>query len=304
MSYRIFHVATRPDLIAEYRHLLLHDWTLDAFQRILSLARHTLLLTGLAYRLPWEQPHPPRVEQTPTLLPVPAVASDSIADYIASRNRDLLAQQPAKQAPTAEPPPLWAQLAEEARIHFAVADLQFGEPQGPVIDDTTGFYRDVRSLLFRCSIHALFPVLRSNDPRFAESLASAMSMWARYEWDDAPSHRHTLLAELYDVMGFPDPALEFRQAALAMTSPAAHEYLTSAQALVFDLVDRGRFEDAELALLAVARRAPEECLPELRTLLRMVFRQELATKYTMDPTYDLERFATEAGYRSRRKPDP
>ena len=259
--------------IGRYRKLLVSDWDEGDLESTLGLARSVLARAGLLLRFPWEAPPKVVRKSSPRPYIVPPRASDDLVEYL-SRLNDVEERraQSASLVLGAAWPHEW-QLAQAAGFYFL--RTSFPRPSMPTISDPTGFYRDILSLAFRQSADLLIPPLLRTSPEQAQFLASAMDAFVRFAWDDNPSHRDTLLAELKDVLGDRDGSLALRESALQSTDPESHEYLTKAQALLFGLADAGRIEEAEIRTLEIARQAPLERLAELRELMRHVYLADL-----------------------------
>lgn len=199
---------------------------------------------------------------------IPPGASDDVAEYISNLNKQKAeAYHKRRAAPDSMPPPE-IRRAEEAAFHLAAPSEGSFRRSEIFIEDPTGFYRDVRSIVFRLAVQHLLPALMKHHATHSYFLASNLAEFARSEWDDQPQHRDTLLAELFEQLGRKDDALVLRESALQATSPDAHEYLTKAQALIHAFLDVGDVDGAERELFQAIRATRGEQDEEIQSMLR------------------------------------
>jgi tetratricopeptide (TPR) repeat protein len=267
-------ISPSPRLIQEYQRILVSEWDAPQLERALELARRTLLEAGLVIHFRWEQriKRPIRGSLASTAhYIVPPGASEDLAEYISNLNkqrvRDMREPRSAPEAaPSAE-----LRLIEEAVFHLSLpSNRMFRHSQISIIDQT-GFYRDVRSLLFRLCVEHLIPALYSESANYLHFLAGTLDEFARTEWDDQPQHRDALLADLYEQLGRTDEAAVLRERALEATSPDAHDYLTKAQALIHSLLETGDVDSAEALAFRVIRQTSEKHDSELRSILQDIY---------------------------------
>lgn len=261
-----FSIHPNEGLVEQYRELLLNDWDPPALDRALALARQVLHDAGLHVVFRWMDP-PSKDRAHPQRSIIPPGASDDVADYISRLNKQKAEAHRKRQAPDRMPDAALRQ-AEEAAFHLAAPSERSLRPSEVVIEDPTGFYRDVRSIVFRLAVEHLLPTLLGREPGYAYFLAGTLSEFARTEWDDQPQHRDTLLAELFEQLGRKDEARGLRESALHATSPEAHEYLTKAQTLIHTLLDLDEVDAAERELFRVIRATSGEQDEELQGMLR------------------------------------
>lgn len=262
-----FLIHPTEELAKEYRELLLDEWDVPALDRALALAHRTLHEAGLYVVFRWTRA-PSDDRSRPQRYIIPPGASDDVAEYINSLNKQKAeAYRKRRTAPDRKPPPE-IRRAEEAAFHLTAPTEGSFRRSEVVIEDPTGFYRDVRSIVFRLAVEHLLPALMQPDATHALLLAGSLAEFARSEWDDQPQHRDTLLAELFEQFGRKDDALVLRESALHATSPDAHEYLTKAQALIHAYLDVGDVDGAERELFKAIRATRGAHDEEIRSLLR------------------------------------
>jgi len=262
-----FVIHPTEHLVEEYRSLLLEDWDPPILVRALQLAHETLLVAGLRVVFRWSRA--PEVQRSlPQRYIVPPSASDDVAAYISSLNKQKAKAEPMRRRTPVDITREEIRLAEETSFHLTAPTEGTFRRSEVVIKDPAGFYRDVRSIIFRLAVEHLLPVLMQQQASAVNLLAGSLSEFARFEWDDQPQHRDTLLAELYEELGRKDDAIVLRESALRATGFDAHEYLTKVQALIHAYLDVGDVDSAERELFKVIRATRGEQDEELQSILR------------------------------------
>lgn len=262
-----FSIHPTEALAKEYREILLDDWDLPTLDRALELAHRALHEAGLYVIFRWTSA-PSDERSRPQRYIIPPGASDDVAEYISNLNKQKAeAYRKRRTAPDSMPPPELRR-AEEAAFHLAAPSESSFRRSEVFIEDPTGFYRDVRSIVFRLSVQHLLPALMRRKTTHSYFLAGNLAEFARSEWDDQPQHRDTLLAELFEQLGRMDEALALRESALHATSPDAHEYLTKAQALIHAYLDVGDVDGAERELFKAIRATRGNQDEEIQSILR------------------------------------
>ncbi|MCA9709038.1 MAG: hypothetical protein KDK70_24550 [Myxococcales bacterium] len=265
-----FFVRPHEHLVEEYRNILLVDWNPPALERTLELAHHTLYDAGLHVMFRWAQA-PASGSPRPQHYIIPPGASDDVVEYINNLNKQKAeAFRKRRTSPDSVPPPE-IRLAEETAFHLSVPSGGSFRRSEIIIEDPTGFYRDVRSIVFRLAVEHLLPPLMQHHVTHSYFLAGSLAEFARSEWDDQPQHRDTLLAELFEQIGRKDEAIVLRESALHATNPDAHEYLTKAQALIHAYLDIGDVDAAERELFKAIRATREEHDEEIQSLLGDIY---------------------------------
>lgn len=262
-----FSIHPNEGLANEYRELLLDDWDLSTLDRALELAHRTLHEAGLHVVFRWTRAPADESSRLQRYI-IPPGTSDDVAEYISILNKQKAeAYRKRRTAPDSMPSPE-IRRAEEAAFHLAAPSEGSFRRSEVIIEDSTGFYRDVRSIVFRLAVQHLLPGLMQHDANHSYFLAGTLAEFARSEWDDQPQHRDTLLAELFEQLGRKDDALVLRESALHATSPDAHEYLTKAQALIHAHLDIGDVDGAERELFTAIRATRGEQDEEIQSMLR------------------------------------
>ena len=262
-----FTIQPGEELVQEYHDILLDDWEPPALDRTLRLAHRTLHDAGLYVVFRWTRA--PSNESSPSKrYIIPPGASDDVVEYISNLNKQKAqAYRRRRPAPDSMPPPE-IRLAEEIAFHLtAPSGVSFRRSE-ILIEDPTGFYRDVRSIVFRLAVEHLLPELMQHQAQYSYFLAGSLAEFARLEWDDQPQHRDTLLAELFERVGRKVEALVLRESALDATSVDAHEYLTKAQALIHGHLDVGDVDSAERELFKVIRATRGAQDDEIQSMLQ------------------------------------
>jgi tetratricopeptide (TPR) repeat protein len=269
-----FNLAISPDerLIDEYQRILVGDWDAPQLERALELARDTLSSAGLIVHFRWEDQlkRPSRGSQNSHYI-VPPEASEDLAEYISTLNKQRIrAMREPHAAPEAVP---WRELrlTEEVVFHLSLPSNKIFRHSQISLIDNSGFYRDICSLLFRLAIEHLLPALYSSGGSYSYLLTSTLEVFARSEWDDQPEHRDALLADLYEELGRTDEAINLRERALQATPFDAHDYLTKAQALIQSLMEAGDTDAAENLVFQVIRQTNRKHDAEIRSMLQDIY---------------------------------
>jgi hypothetical protein len=264
-----FTISPNQQLIAEYQRILVSDWDFPQLRHALELARDTLREAGLHIHFRWEPRLTPQRRGSPRAFQyiIPPEASEDVAEYISNLNKQKLHNSSDLQSALQNVPSPELRQTEEAVFYLSLPSERGFRHRPIAIIDETGFYRDVRSLIFRLSVEHLLPALYSKQTNYLDFLAATLDEFARTEWDDQPEHRNSLLADLYEQLGRNREAAIFRDWALQATAPDSHDYLTKAQALVHNFLETGDIEAAEHTIFRVIRQTDGEHDRELRTML-------------------------------------
>lgn len=269
-------VQPTRELVARYQSALLNEWSHTAFVEVLYLARNTLATAGVYLLFSEEIPQKKAdaaAFKTQDVTIVTPYASDDLLDYIARRNEEQNEKE--RRRPPRENYPdeqeILAGYAAHLVTHFSLASSESFNPIAMAyVEDPTGFYRDVRSLLYLLTCYEFMPWIRSPETN-ALLLPQAMHVFARFEWDDMPNQRANLLAALAETLGNSALSSDFREEALDATSPDSHEYLTVTQSVIFSLLDARRYADAKHLLFHCIRTMDSSFDDEIMELCRQVF---------------------------------
>jgi hypothetical protein len=152
-------------------------------------------------------------------------------------------------------------LAERACAYLTLQSLATLKGEG-------GFFRDIQSPLFLCSVYHLLPQLSSQslDKEHAY-LLHAMTMHALFVWDDDPSHQAFLRSLILDYLGNTQLRRAFVHQSFVLTPSDDHSYLTKAQEYWCDLVEAGESGRAKRFLLDLYRNAPQEHTSEIAAMI-------------------------------------
>ena len=163
--------------------------------------------------------------------------------------------------------------AQKASFYIS---LQYAiRAEGDSFLDDSGMFRDVQSLLFINLVESFLPILRHHRMEDEHAfLFNALRVHAIVVWQDQPAHASHLSSLLTDYIGLKDKTIECLEYSFNATPTTNHEYLTKAQALLFEYLDQRQFDRAKKFVLDIYRVATEAALSEIREMLQMVIEIE------------------------------
>jgi len=114
----------------------------------------------------------------------------------------------------------------------------------PLTGDTA-FFADLQALAFQAALHFVLPTLREKKPAEHALLLHAALLFALSYSVYEPSHYAYLMSQIHGYLGDEEQRFRSLDASFRFTAPQDHSYLTRAQELWSDLLDRGRYHEAE-----------------------------------------------------------
>jgi len=146
------------------------------------------------------------------------------------------------------------------------------------VEGDVAFLADVQSLAFQAAIHVVLPGLRAKQPVEHSILLHSITLFSVGYWVVDPGHCAYMMSELYDYLNDKDTRLESLAASFRFTSPNDHSYLTKAQEYWSELLDRGKFEEAEQFLFSLHLQSLPDQQQEVQEMivkaLRYIMRNE------------------------------
>jgi hypothetical protein len=141
-----------------------------------------------------------------------------------------------------------------------------------------GFLADVQSLAFQAAMHFVLPEIRKKHPDEHSILLHSATLYAVGYSSHDPAHYAYMISEIYGYLGDKERRLASLYDSFRLTPPEDHSYLTKAQGLWSELLDRGEFVEAERFLFSLHRSSLPDQQEEVREMLvdaiRYVVRDE------------------------------
>jgi hypothetical protein len=253
-----------PERIAEYQTLLLSEWKKTFPEEVLSL------LWGLVAGVP-PRPQPDPLFQ---LLDPGASASfpigffRSLVRQIAEAAKFIrLANLPEMPAEYVPPRRLTKHLGQANRL-AAYLTLQ---AHTSLIGDVA-LFADVQALAFQAAVHFVLPELREKHPAEHAILLHATVLYAVGYSSYDSAHYLYMMSMIHDYLGNDDQRLQSLYAAFRLTPPTDHSYLTKAQEVWTELLDKNRPEEAQRFLVSLPGWSLPEQQEEVRAMVVDGFR--------------------------------
>jgi hypothetical protein len=257
-----FTVKSSPQLVERYQLLLQSEWTEQTLADTINLLRDEVK----------ESPDPAAQNflqalyssATPERSHLAASVRDRIRTF-AEMFRNQVAQ-PLREIPEDQLNSSHAHVTEVTWTYLILQSI--GDLRGE-----TGFFADTQSILFNGAAQLLLPILQK---RKAEGLrlylADALYMHTWLVWEKNPQHKFFLQSVLMEELGDDAARLILLRRAFELTPVDDHSYLTKAQAVWSDLVDRRNFREAEQFLLNLYRYSPQSYLSEIMKMIHSTYR--------------------------------
>ena len=262
---RTVEMAAPTRLIAEYKKLLLCDWSETSLHETIDLIERMLKASGM-------------VLQFPTVAKKPAKASKNVVTVDDELVASLLPHLFPVFAPFAIAAPDLRQLKVAQWDFVALRSFCGLTIQLMVsIEKDSGLLRDCQSLLFLQSAQSVLPMLKEHGAQTQhDSLVAAMLYHANNVWIDNDSHRLYLLSEIANYLG----EHEFEGSALyqsfLLTPSDDHSYMTAVQQYWSYLLAQNSHAQAKEFLLHAYKRGPVSAGEEIRELLDLTYESSAA----------------------------
>lgn len=265
---KVIKIAPSPAHVEKYKALLRSDWTEKTLIDSVDLARKVVATSGFVLIFEWEHKKEPS-KRNLEYYPIPPAGSDYLKEFLGKSNAGLT---PAI-ADNVEVP---KEKERAAKVHLAYASSVLLTLQTrDAIEDSTGLFRDIQSLLYLQCVEVMLPLLKGKSYSFAHDfLVNALFAHARTVWVDDPSHQQFLLCKFFEYVGERKMASRLLEASINNTSPADHEFITKVQMLWSIYLDESLYDRAKDLLLNVYRRANEKDLPELTELIELTIERK------------------------------
>jgi hypothetical protein len=253
-----------PELIADYRELLLSDWKKTFPDEVLAL-----LWRMVSASQPPSGPSPLFQMLDPGYSgSFPVDSFQAILEPIAEAAKFVrLPNLP--EAPVAYTPPkrltkqVW--LANRLSVYLTL------QATSSLAGDLP-FFADVQALAFQAAIHFVLPEIRDKHPAEHAILLHAAVLYALgYSALDF-AHYAYMVGLIHDYLGNEEERLQSLYASFRFTPPTDHSYLTKAQELWSELLDRNREEEAERFLVSLPGWALPQQQDEVREMVVDAFR--------------------------------
>ena len=267
----VIRLKTSPELESRYKALLKQEWEPSLLAPALSVLDDQLRLSGVRVRLPWETTR--AAGRKPE---VRLILDGTIGELVLLLRRLRTPDLPPVPALGLEKRPVThLKLAGTALRVAMYLTLQ------PLwkLDGETGLFRDVQSLLFLGTVYELLPELSSAGlNKWQHLLVNVLACHCTVVWRDDPAHQQFLGGILAGYSKNEALERESLVASFRLTDPGEHDYLTKAQACLFQFLEYHRYDAAKSFLLNVYRQVPAESLGELQEMFDDIYAEEAAEK--------------------------
>ncbi len=260
-------IQCKRTAIAKYRELLVAEWTSSFPEDVLKLITESIGPEGGS----------PEIDSVLTLLmeKEPRLTSAAEVGQIVARiaNATRFIEIPSlpelsdKYSIAAKP----AKVVSQA-IRLAISLTLTAHTN---VSGRTEFLMDVQSLAAQAAIHFLLPELKKKHEREHALLLHALVLFAIGYSAHDPAHCSYLMSLVYGYLGDEKERYRALYASFRLTSPEDHSYLTKAQDCWSELLDQGRFEEAETFLLSLSRSCLREQQDEVRAMFQDAFKHIL-----------------------------
>ncbi|MCZ6692026.1 MAG: hypothetical protein O7H41_20765 [Planctomycetota bacterium] len=262
-------------LIQQYHRLLREEWSEQTIGQAIGLLDIQLANAGLVFSI---EPPDLQTEAKPETSAesvreyrIPPSATETLRAYLKNLNMSIRqAGRPRPSARLASKRDRELKLATINAAHYLTFPVWFHEATGTKIElsGETGFFEDVRSVLFCSVAFELVPQLRgakwSNSQAF---LLNALWLHSTLFWEHNPSHQYYLKSLLYGILKDPESELEALYHAFRLANPRHHDYITRAYAYWFHLAEHGELQRAALFSLQLFRRVTPDHLDKVREMV-------------------------------------
>lgn len=140
------------------------------------------------------------------------------------------------------------------------------------------FFRDVQSLAFQAALHFVLPALASKHPSEHALLLHTCALFPLEYHAIDPGHFYYLTSMVHGYLGHSEERLRFLYASFRVTRPEEHSFLTKAEELWAELLDLGRYEEAEKFLFSLHW----WCLPSQQDEVRLMIVDALKVILSQD----------------------
>jgi hypothetical protein len=251
-------VQPTSQVVARYQHLLTADWTANLPQEVLSL-----LWTTLADHVPDEADSLLQLLDPDRNGTFPTTYFQSVAARIATGAKLVrfsgLPDLPTEYVPATK----LAKIAWQGNRLATYLTL----PAHATVSGETGFLVDVLALAFQATIHFVLPKLRKSHPAEHALLLNAAELFAiGYAAHDF-GHYAYMMSMIHGYLGNEDEQLRSLYASFQFTSPQDHSYLTKAQEIWMELLDRKKYIEAEDFLFSLRGSAPASQQQEVHDMI-------------------------------------
>jgi hypothetical protein len=266
----MIHIVSAPNAIKKYKDLLLSEWKTGFPDAVLDLLWEVVSKHGIA-------------EKENSLIQIldPKNASsfptqffrNVLASFSGAWKFVRLANLP--DLPSDYEPP--KRMTKDAWLACRLSTYLTLQALTTVEGDVA-FLADVQALAFQAAIHVLLPGLRDKLPAEHSILLHSVTLYSvGYSVQD-PAHCAYMVSQVYDYLNDKETRLDSLLAAFRFTSPKDHSYLTKAQEYWSELLDRGKFEDAEQFLFSLHLQSLPDQHEEVQEMivkaLRYIMRNE------------------------------
>ena len=143
-------------------------------------------------------------------------------------------------------------------------------------EDRQGFYRDIQSLIFIYTIDHFLPLLKHNKMTGEHDyLLNVLQAHAVIVWQDEPAHSAHLKSMITESVGDKQATLSFLTDSFKLTPLIAHEFPTKAQAVILELIDQRKFDEAKDFAISFSRLAPLSLGREIKEMIDNIYEREL-----------------------------
>jgi hypothetical protein len=255
---RTFDLRATDKQISQYRALVDSDWNRGTLERALGLLWATIDPSSLRSDDSWL----PILE-----YPAGRRPSDESCEQVNTAIKSLarvftepaIPKLPAALSTTRTKAAVQAQKVWTYLTLQAMARLR-GE---------TGFFLDLQSLLFLCSVHYLLPQLaRERLKSEHDFLVNAMYVHTILCWRTQPEHLYYLQAAMFGYLENHSARLEKLRLSLELTPVLDHSFLTKANAYWAELMEMGRRKAAMTFLLSLSRTVPQSYVEEIGEMVQ------------------------------------
>lgn len=254
--------------IAQYQRLLVSEWTKDLPDAVLSLLWSSLHSKGPADD-PLFKLLNPNVNST-----FPSKFFRSLLDAIGNASKFLhLGDLP--QLPVAyDASKRLSKNAWQANRLAAYLTLQASTKFSGDVE----FFRDLQAFAFQAAVHFVLPAIAEKHPAEHTILLHALWLFTLEYVALDPAHYCYLVGMLHGYLGNGEERLRFLQASFRLTRPEDHSFLTKAQEVWTELLDQGRYDEAEKFLFSLHWWALPGQQDEVREMMVHAFKHTLAQK--------------------------
>jgi hypothetical protein len=245
-------------LRAQYRALLLEEWTRLTLEQVLSLLWEEIRASAERVKESWVASLQPRPGQSSGLE-----LNDAVVQRIRSFS-EFLASPGLPPMPTQFPARKQGKLPAQAERSWTFLTLEgLANLAGDV-----GLFRDTQSVLFLTALNYLLPSLQDQGWQAEhDCLLHAMDAHLWLAWRDQPSHLYYLSSQMMAYLEQRELRDRLLLASFRLTPPEDHAFLTKAQQYWSNLMEEGRQKEAIKFLFSLRHQALPSHQEEIEAMI-------------------------------------